>query len=201
MTLATLQSCDNSRETFERQNHCAYAHASSCDFQHGAQPCHHCAEYLTAKGESPCEKENIVAWACITIFRECHRSRAPCGLTHPLLSFFISTPEIGALKRFGSTAMTFADCCQYGSAWGKSTFFLSCHFMKASCIEFSTDVVDVHCSRSQRPHIKLCDGGPRKQRWSHVAQHFPPRLNRALAFLLLPKARAGGSCWRSPSHG
>ena len=75
-----------------------------------------------------CEKENDAARACITIFRDCHRSRVPCVLTHALSSFLFATPEICALIQLDSAAMTSADCCQYGTAWRKSTRFFSCQF-------------------------------------------------------------------------
>ena len=52
-----------------------------------------------------CEKENKVARACITTFRERHRSRVPCILAHPLSSFLFATPEISALKRLDNTPL------------------------------------------------------------------------------------------------
>ena len=57
------------------------------------------------------------------------------------------------------------------------------------------------CSRTQRPRIKLCVRRPREQRWAHVAQHFPPRVSRALAYVLLPNAKAGGCAGEVPPMG
>ena len=106
--------------------------------------------------------------------------------------------EFPDLKCLDSTAVTSADCCQCCGAWRTSTSLLSCHLHESEFHRIRHRCGGRrHCSRTERPHIKHCDTGPRKQRWAHVAQHFPPRLNRALGclkdplFLTLPLGLSG----------
>lgn len=143
------------------------------------------AELLSEKEATSISIGNSCFRACLRILRWLDEYKIPYILENPATSkAWYLPPIVNHLKK---PHVNFVTChfCQYGTAWEKPTSFL-CGHIHPSDLHRITKVCHGRgiCSRSHKAHFQLSgsrnDGTP----WTKVAEPYPAKLCRDLAYTL-----------------
>ena len=135
--------------------------------------------------------DNALMTSCLGIIHALQRRGVPWALEHPLGSRFWHTSEVAALLAQRGVRLVELDQCQYGTIWRKATRLLlgNCDDEDAERLQLRCCARGKVCSRTCRPHQVLEGAGPGGVRWTRIAQVYPQRLARDLAYVLLGKVR------------
>ena len=139
-------------------------------------------------GIDPCflteaeQKLIIIGNQCFkTVFkliRLLNRERIPCILENPHLPF------LQKLLESPQCVYAVTDFCQFDTPWRKRTLFLTGNLDAEDISRLQRRCEGHICSRSHRKHFQLSGSNAKGIPWTRIAQPYPHKLCKQLAFCL-----------------
>ncbi len=144
--------------------------------------------FLTIEEQQKVKTGNDVFLTCFEIIEECLRCGIPFILENPYTSKAWYLPPMQYYLQHPQIHYVRSDFCQWGTRWKKPTGFLvgnldrndTARLAQAVCTNCPRGL----CSRTGKPHFLLSGSNSQGVPWTRVAQPYPTRLCRQLAYIL-----------------
>lgn len=146
----------------------------------------------SAERRSKVAEGNRVARAIVRLIHVAQRCKIPWVLENPHSSRFWLLPPLRRLSGMNGVETSVVEFCMCGTKWRKRTRFLSggveaddlCRLRRLVC-----QGEQGLCGRTLLPHFRLSGTGPGGRPWTAIAQPYPQKLCRHLAWILTERAR------------
>lgn len=150
-------------------------------------------EQLSEREQSTISVGNACLVSTLRLMKACQRAAVPFVLEQPRSSKMWWIPEIQSFLRKKESNFVVCDQCQYGQPWRKATAFLCFGLSPENLVRLSKRCSGARgwCSKLNGYHRTLTGQHPQLGiPWTRLAEHYPPRLCEALAFVLTDEVRA-----------